>query len=162
MWINEVYELNKKLDEEFILKYQANEKMEDNFLSLLVEIGELANETRCFKYWSKKGPSKKEVILEEYADVFVMMLCFCNYLKVEGKDFETLKSDRKFRTIQTQFVELYQAVCDFNENYNKEYILFLLSKVLVLGHSLGFSEEEMQEGIVWKMNIVEERLNSDY
>lgn len=162
MWINEVYELNKKLDEEFILKYRANEKMEANFLSLLVEIGELANETRCFKYWSKKGPSRKEVILEEYADVFVMILCFCNYLGVKKEDFETLRSDRKFRTVQTQFVELYQVVCGLEQNYNKEYILMILSKVLVLGSSLGFNEEEMQEGILRKMNIVEERLNSDY
>ena len=37
-------------------------------LALLVEIGELANETRCFKYWSNKPASEREVILEEYVD----------------------------------------------------------------------------------------------
>ena len=29
-------------------------------LALLVEIGELANTTRCFKYWSNKGSEDKE------------------------------------------------------------------------------------------------------
>lgn len=37
-------------------------------LALLVELAELANETRCFKFWSTKGPSEKEIILEEYVD----------------------------------------------------------------------------------------------
>ena len=29
-------------------------------LALLVELAELANETRCFKFWSEKGPSERE------------------------------------------------------------------------------------------------------
>ncbi|MFA5235515.1 MAG: dUTP diphosphatase [Bacilli bacterium] len=37
-------------------------------LALLVELGELANETRAFKFWSLKGPSPLEVIMDEYAD----------------------------------------------------------------------------------------------
>lgn len=40
-------------------------------LALQVEIGELANETRCFKHWSNKGPSEKEVILMEYVYIFI-------------------------------------------------------------------------------------------
>src|SRR5690625_4057324 len=41
---------------------------EDKYLALLVEIGELANETRSFKFCSTKPPSADEVILEEYVD----------------------------------------------------------------------------------------------
>jgi len=37
-------------------------------LALLVELGELANETRAFKFWSLKAPSPIEKILDEYAD----------------------------------------------------------------------------------------------
>lgn len=37
-------------------------------LALIVEIAELANETRSFKYWSLKGPSSPEVLLEELSD----------------------------------------------------------------------------------------------
>src|SRR6185437_10161779 len=37
-------------------------------LALVVELAELANETRCFKFWSTKGPSERAVILEEYVD----------------------------------------------------------------------------------------------
>ena len=37
-------------------------------LALIVELAELANETRCFKFWSEKAPSERSVILEEYVD----------------------------------------------------------------------------------------------
>jgi len=43
-------------------------------LALFVELAELANETRSFKFWSTKGPSENEVILEEYVDSIHFLL----------------------------------------------------------------------------------------
>lgn len=43
-------------------------------LALLVELAELANETRCFKFWSEKSPSEKPIILEEYVDSIHFLL----------------------------------------------------------------------------------------
>ncbi|MCM3743586.1 dUTP diphosphatase [Sporosarcina luteola] len=43
-------------------------------LALLVELAELANETRCFKFWSTKGPSERNIILEEYVDSIHFLL----------------------------------------------------------------------------------------
>ncbi len=43
-------------------------------LALTIELAELANETRCFKYWSSKGPSEREVILEEFVDSIHFLL----------------------------------------------------------------------------------------
>lgn len=53
---------------------QANHRLDyastrhKRILALLVELGELANETRAFKFWSLKAPSPIEKILDEYAD----------------------------------------------------------------------------------------------
>jgi dimeric dUTPase (all-alpha-NTP-PPase superfamily) len=41
---------------------------EKRLLALLVEIGEMINETKTFKFWSKKPSAAKEIILDEYAD----------------------------------------------------------------------------------------------
>lgn len=57
-------------------------------LGLGVEVAELAQATRCFKYWSTKGPESKERILEEYADVLHMMLCFANQMNFTAEDIE--------------------------------------------------------------------------
>jgi len=59
------YALDTHIEEKHGLKEDLfNRKM----LALLVELGELANETRCFKFWSLKAASEKAVILEEFVD----------------------------------------------------------------------------------------------
>ena len=75
-----------------------------NILSLLVEIGELANEVRCFKYWSTKPRSSDKIVLEEYAYVLIMILTLCNYLDA---DIRYTFSDLKLRTLDEQFINLY-------------------------------------------------------
>ena len=65
-----LFALQKQLDEEIAASHQVDYEstFSRRILALLVELGEFANETRCFKYWSYKGPSPKETILDEYAD----------------------------------------------------------------------------------------------
>ena len=80
----ELYERNKKLDDIFYEKYKDKDNMlyEKNCLELIVELGELANESKCFKYWSKKQPNK-ELVLEEFADCMLMCLYFFNEYNVD-------------------------------------------------------------------------------
>ena len=53
--LTNIYKITKRLDEQFALHYNDNQEMvRKNRLELLVELGELAKETRCFKYWSIK------------------------------------------------------------------------------------------------------------
>ena len=63
-------ELNKKIRETQCIKYE--EIKTQSHLSVLIELMELCNETRCFNYWSKKQRGSDEAVLEEFADV----LCF--------------------------------------------------------------------------------------
>lgn len=161
MWLEELYKINKELDKEFIQKYHANEEVmrDKNILSLLTEIGELANETRCFKYWSIKPKSSDEIILEEYADVLIMVLTFSNYLKA---DIRYVMDDLKYRTIEEQFIVLYSSVCTLKENYSSDNIIRILGKVLTLGYSLGYNEEQIKDACLKKMQIVNKRLHSNY
>ena len=73
--LDDLYPLQKELDEDSAQRHNGSyESTKDKrLLALLVEFGEFANETRCFKYWSLKPMSEKEVVLDEYADA---MHCF--------------------------------------------------------------------------------------
>ena len=75
-----LYERNKILDSEFMNKYISVDKElhKKNCLELIVELGELANETRCFKYWSVKE-ANRDMVLEEYADCLLMVLYMFNF-----------------------------------------------------------------------------------
>ena len=77
-----------------------------------MEIAELANETRCFKFWSNKGPSAKNTILEEYADCLHFLLTIgldkgFNYLNFNTPN-EGISSN-----ITNQFLNLYIDINDF-------------------------------------------------
>ena len=52
----------------------GSDVFQEKGLALLVELAELANETRCFKFWSTKGPSDRSIILEEYVDSIHFLL----------------------------------------------------------------------------------------
>ncbi|MER2088838.1 MAG: dUTP diphosphatase [Sporosarcina sp.] len=75
MKLTKLFTMQRELDS-FI--QNNREKQTDVFqekgLALLVELAELANETRCFKFWSTKGPSEESVILEEYVDSIHFLL----------------------------------------------------------------------------------------
>lgn len=75
-----IYLNNKRLDDIFMEKYEKTEPQlfEKNCLEFLTELGEFANETKCFKYWSIKKP-KKDEMLEEFADCITMILYFFNF-----------------------------------------------------------------------------------
>jgi dimeric dUTPase (all-alpha-NTP-PPase superfamily) len=75
MNLQKLFTMQQQLDA-FIEETQQITKdvFREKGLALLVELGELANETRCFKFWSTKGPSERSVILEEFVDSIHFLL----------------------------------------------------------------------------------------
>ena len=60
--LENIYTETKHLNELFSQQYdiKSPEIIRKYKLELLVEFGELANETRCFKFWSKRQKGDKE------------------------------------------------------------------------------------------------------
>jgi hypothetical protein len=85
--LKSLYSKQIELDEEICKKHNVSYESTriSRLIALLVEIGEFANETREFKYWSLKGSSPKEVVIEEYVDALRFFLSVGigdnNYLK---------------------------------------------------------------------------------
>ena len=81
MNVKKLCEMQQALDNRIIQEHKLEGKnLEENkILALLVEICELANETRCFKHWSNKGPSQKNILLEEYVDSLHFFLSIANH-----------------------------------------------------------------------------------
>ena len=75
MKLSQLFTMQQELDS-FIQKNREVKRdvFQEKGLALLVELAELANETRSFKFWSAKGPSEIEVILEEYVDSIHFLL----------------------------------------------------------------------------------------
>ncbi|WP_085829043.1 dUTPase [Clostridium massiliodielmoense] len=92
MELKKFLEMQKKLDAAIVEKHygkiEQKEFLNERLLALNVEVGELANATRCFKYWSTKGPESKERILDEYADVMHFWLSVGHTLGFTAEEIE--------------------------------------------------------------------------
>ena len=157
---NKIFEINKKLDEEFIKKCNCNseEYYKKNCIELIVEISEFANETKCFKYWSIKSADKDKV-LEEYADAITMTLSFFTTLNVE---LDNIGNHCETDDVIVVFNELFKDASCMLESGSEELIKRIFSNLIYVGELLNYSKEDIYEACYKKMNIVRERLNSNY
>ena len=145
---NEVYEANKELDKMFDDTFTDDEIVKKNKLELLVEIGELANETRYFKYW-KNIPMDMELVQGEYADCIIMTLYFFNIMNIS--------LDEKFIEIEKYdkvdiFGRLYKLSSDFYYNDDKNIIKEIFVTLINLGYMIGFSNSDIIDACMTKIN----------
>ena len=149
--------LDKRIETEHNL--EGVPLLQKKILALQVELGELANETRCFKFWSTKKPSSKDVILEEYVDCLHFILS----IGIE-KNFQDITLNIKPITseLSEQFLNLYINIADFIICSSIDNYLNIFQNFLSLGQNLGFSEEDVENAYLYKNNINHERQDNGY
>ncbi len=159
--LSELYKKQSQLDMTIASKrgIGVEETLEERCLAFLVELGELANETRCFKYWSSKGMSPKERILDEYADGLHFLLSIGNIIKTS---FLRGEGQESYQTLTDAFVATYNSFTIFVANpFDKLYIR-AFQEFLTLGKMLSLSEEEIEEAYLKKLKINYERQENGY
>lgn len=109
MKLKELYEKQRKLDQLIADNLtdgtvDGDDKMflSDRIMALSVEVGELANATRCFKYWSQKEAESKERQLDEYADVLHFFLSVGNTLGFTVSEVEEAYKKKYQENIRRQ------------------------------------------------------------
>ena len=158
--LTNIYKVTKQIDAEFKMHYGNDaDIVRKNRLELLVEIGELANETRCFKYWSMKQNGDKEKVLEEYIDCLFMTLYFSNITDISFN--EEFPSSLNGDIIDT-FLSLNRFASDISEVPNKDEIKRVLVELDHLAKLLDFTIEDLERVTNKKRKIIEERFNSEY
>ncbi|MYL34170.1 dUTPase [Pontibacillus yanchengensis] len=159
---NELFQMQQQLDQ----RIEAEHGLEDadlfskKVLALLVELGELANETRCFKFWSLKPPKEQQVILEEYVDGlhFIMSLGLEKTLYYQG----ALDAQNGPSNTTEQFQKVFSGVHLFQESPTQAHYEQLFTAFLRLGITLGFSEVEIQEAYYKKNEVNHQRQEEGY
>lgn len=127
-----------------------NSTFERRKIAALVELGEVANEIRFFKFWSNKGRSEK--VLEELVDVLHFVLSLFN-----AKDEHVVARGYYVGDMVGQFKALYRVVNEFEGNGEN-----LASLFLGLAEELGYSEEELFEAYMEKNKINYKRQEEGY
>lgn len=130
-------------------------------IACLVELGEFANELEFFKYWKKNKRNDKAKQLDEFADVmhFLLSLLNISHLKVDSaltlRDvFDNATMTGVGRPL-TLFQNLYMSV--MMDQFDLAFNL-----LLHIGHSVGFTLEEMENAYWTKRDENFARQRRDY
>ena len=125
-----IFENQKELDKHIHKKHNvtyANTK-DELIVALGTELAELANEIRCFKFWSVKEPSSDDVIIEEFVDGLHFITAIALAYKMEPEDIKMKKSkkvnDKKFLNlcIKNLFFDL--SILNDNKGISKWFEFF--------------------------------------
>src|SRR5690625_2014181 len=153
--------MQKDLDEYITNQHDLHgqDLLEERMLALLVELGELANETRCFKFWSTKERSDQATILEEYVDNIHFLLSIG---LAKGYEFSQIDFEITSISETIQFNQVFQKCMKFYEEQSKTNYVALFKAYLQLGNTLGFTEEDVLQAYEKKNEVNYERQEQGY
>lgn len=141
MNLTHLYNEQRKLDQRIYdeKKIEPSQELTDlRIIAFKVEVGELANEIRFFKFWSNK-PTDFDKALEELVDCIHFLLGIGldrNYYKYVS---DASGEHYKDFTFQQLFYDLLDNPIDCTASFE-----VALNTVLGIGLKLGFTEEEMK------------------
>lgn len=163
MNLSKLFELQHNLDIRILKEHNLYDQplFSKKILALQVEISELANETRCFKFWSNKGPSLKEKILEEYVDCLHFILSL-GLEKKFSKDIIDVQLREDESELTKRFINIYVDINDFIVCPTLDNYKTLFEDFLSLGASLGFSLTDVEEAYFAKNKINHVRQDTGY
>ena len=148
-----IYQLQKELDESIKEKFNltCDSTRIRRILATQVELAELANETRCFKYWSTKGPAPRSVILEEYADGihFLVSLGISYGFDFEAKNLFEI-AQKSSLDLSEQFLNMFAQVAKLKDDtsiatWEETFLMYIQ-----IGYSLDFSKEDIVDFYIQK------------
>ncbi len=150
MNLKKMLEDQKKLDTAIFKNAGISEYPLENIkLALLVELGELANEDKSFKYWKKNKKTDRTKLLDEMADCLHFALSLENYYLKKYSDYDMSKYDfenaiafkEMHKPTEKDITEAFLYACTSITNADKDTLMVIIG----LGITLDISLEEMEK-----------------
>ena len=159
--LKELYSLQASLDAKIAQKHHVTYESTHSrrLLALIVELGELANETRCFKYWSNKSPSDKPIIMDEFADGLHFLLSLGIPLRASKFEYVIEKSKDD---LTAQFHHVYRLATSLLDQYDLAHYETCFQAFLNLTPSLGMSEQDIVDAYKAKLSVNYKRQENNY
>lgn len=163
MNLEKMFQMQKKLDDRIKKEHnlQGHNLTVKKIVAFQVELGELANETRCFKYWSLKQPSAPEIILEEYVDGIHFLLSIGLDLSISPLKLEVEVLEEK-RELTNQFATIYTLSSELSKTCTEQEYISLFHEYFILGTLLGFTDSEIEKAYIGKNEVNHQRQNDGY
>lgn len=128
-------------------------------MACLVEIGELANATRCFKYWSNKSSEPDEIVLDEFADGLHFFLSLGVDIKTSKKTYNLTKHADN---LTDQFLEVYRRLDIFYKKQDDISYIKAFQAFLNLLPLLHYRWPKLKEAYYKKLGVNYNRQETNY
>ena len=128
-------------------------------MACLVEIGELANATRCFKYWSNKGSEADEIVLDEYADGLHFFLSLGIDIGTSKRSYNLTKHEDN---LTDQFLMVYHRLDEFRKKQNDSSYIKAFQAFLNLLPLLGYKWKQLEAAYYKKLGVNYNRQETNY
>ncbi|MBE2921305.1 dUTPase [Anoxybacillus flavithermus] len=183
MDLSKLFEMQRELDERIVREkgLDGQNLLPNKVLALQVELAELANEWRGFKFWSHDqvprtrvlvnrtiddigfkyiGPEHiKNPLLEEYVDCLHFLLSIGLDENIGTLEWEQIEPWKR-ESIIDQFIDLFDCTVRLKTDIT-EYVV-IWDYFIGLGEMLGFSWEEVEEAYMKKNAENHSRQESGY
>ena len=160
MEFKELFKMQSELDNFIETTQNINRDVfKEKGLALMIELAELANETRCFKFWSTKGPSEREVILEEFVDSIHFLLSLGN---AKGLSLDAWPEVKAKEDLTNWFLRTQEAILTFIQNPAKNSYEVVWQYYGVLAYNLDFTLEDIIQAYFAKNEKNYERQRTGY
>ena len=159
--LKELYSLQAGLDKEIAKNHDITYEttIERRLLALIVEIGEFANETRCFKFLSNKRPSPKDVIMDEYADGMHFLLSLGIPLGAKKYEYKLRKSHKD---LTTQILETYKACIALKTHFDLKHYEKAFQVYLNLSQAVKMKPQDIIDSYKKKLDVNYIRQQTNY
>ena len=159
------------LDELFIAQEKLDTTIAENhgisykttrhrrLMACLVEIGELANATRCFKYWSNKGPEADDIVLDEYADGLHFFLSLGIDIGTSKRSYNITKHEDN---LTDQFLMVYHRLDEFRKKQDDSSYIKAFQAFLNLLPLLGYKWKQLEAAYYKKLGVNYNRQETNY
>jgi dimeric dUTPase (all-alpha-NTP-PPase superfamily) len=142
MNLEKLYVFQKKLDSQMQDKFgvQAKLLLPQKLLALQVKVGELANETQCFKFWVSKKSVVRRRILEKYRECLYTVLSIGIEKGFDVAEFEVKEVEYE---LTEQFLNLYIDINDFMVCSSKDNYITLIEDLLGFTLTFDFTDDDI-------------------
>ena len=159
--LTDLYKKQRELDEEIAVNHGVSYSSTRNkrTLALLVELGEFANATRTFKYWSNKQGESKERVLDEFADGLHFLLS----LGIDqGFEVDSIEVFDDGNSLTDNLLRTYELTSTFYCDQTRTNYLKMFYSYLVALFKLGYSWEEARDAYYLKLKENHNRQATNY
>lgn len=159
--LSPLFAKQKELDDNIAKNHHVSYETTRNkrSLALLVEIGEFANATRTFKYWSNKSSMPKNVVLDEYADGLHFFLSLGIDSCVKSSLVELIETDSTPTDI---FLKLYDDINKYFISRADDDYFEAFKTFLSLLSPLNLTIEELEIAYYYKLKENYHRQETNY